>query len=412
MFRSLLRAAKQFHAHERDNKSIYTAVRSCALMPYYGIRDDWKREQSLRALVDDFTPHHTVPWSDVVTAVRQAFTASSKLPACERLDRAFNTLRVLGVHNELILKHTEKGLFSSKRRSDDITFRVGDLVRIESVGRGVVCGWHLPRLKYANMKPKYMVLAHCRKGNVDDGRDRMRVYTVEASRLKPAKKREAIKNPALLFYFDGFDNGRHLPCAALAARYPDDVVSIVEPPVVPSILELQHADEPQLVQFLQSPNATVVYISKAVLEAKWMAEAGPLAKRELEAAMEVYAAGEKSAGRDRMRELVDKHPDYAAAIEMLAMVCLDDSMSIFSVSVMSWAYMVDKAEESLQLFQRVLELKPYHTGALSGVATSAAKLRQWDIAHVAAAKIMRIEPQSAIAKRVLSKVDEALYYMF
>ncbi|RHZ12302.1 hypothetical protein DYB31_003218 [Aphanomyces astaci] len=112
--------------------------------------------------------------------------------------------------------------------------------------------------------------------------------------------------------------------------------------------------------------------------------------------MEVYAGGNKPAGRKQMKAIVKAHPTYVSALEILAITTLDDG----------------NAEDALDLFQRVVDLKPLHLRGLSGLATSAAKLRQWDVAHASAAKLIRLDPTSSIAKRVLAKVDDALYYLF
>ncbi|CAK4080990.1 unnamed protein product [Aphanomyces euteiches] len=397
VYRALLRAAKQFHANETEQKSLYAAVRSCSLLPYDGIREDWKREQTLRQYIDGMTPHNQLTWDEVATAIHARFTAESKLPPGERLDRAFDALRTVGLHNSIIQTFIENGHFTPKHRTQAMEFRIGDIVRIEGVGRGVVVSWHLPQLKYRESTSRYTVLVHSRKGGEDDTGDRWKLYSTAESRLKLAKKQQPIHNPSLLFYFDGFENGRHIPCKPLATRFPDDdSSSSATAASVPSILELQNADERQLIEYLRSPDATVVQISKTVLEAKWMDEAGPTARRELEAAMEAYASGDKAKGFQDIKNVVDSHPTYASAIEMLAIAALDDN----------------RTEESLKLFQRVVKLKPYHLRALSGLATSAAKLKRWDLAHVTAAKLIRLEPQSSIAKRVLSKVDDALYHLF
>ncbi|RHZ06632.1 hypothetical protein DYB26_003609 [Aphanomyces astaci] len=420
--RVLLRAAKQFHQYESEHRSLYAAVRSGSLLPYHGIREDWKREQSLRSLVDGMSPHETLAWRDVVTAVRDKFTAAdSKLPVSERLDRAFTTLRLLGLHNDMVHAHIANGMFAPKRRDGlpmDVLFKVGDVVRVEGIGRGVVCSWNVPRLKYRKCTPKYTILAHIRPRPKDDESDedtaadhdfddRWRMYHVDETRIKLSRKASPVKNPSLLCYFDGFEHGRHVPCRSLMARFPDDVAPPPHArPVIPSILDLQNADEDALVLYVQSPDATVSHIARTVLDAKWMDEAGPGAKRDLERAMEVYAGGNKPAGRKQMKAIVKAHPTYVSALEILAITTLDDGTYI------NYLPSYSNAEDALDLFQRVVDLKPLHLRGLSGLATSAAKLRQWDVAHASAAKLIRLDPTSSIAKRVLAKVDDALYYLF
>ncbi|ETW04817.1 hypothetical protein, variant 1 [Aphanomyces invadans] len=407
LYRALLRAAKEFHSYEVEHKCLYAAVRSGSLMPYDGIREDWKQEQSLRSLVDGMTPHETLAWVDLVAAIRSKFRATDvKLPVNERIDRAFSTLRLLGLHNDMVHCHNSKDLFTPKRRDAlpmEVLFKVGDIVRVEGVGRGVVCSWHVPRLKYRKCTPKYTILPHIRPNpdsksaaDADDFGDRWRLYHVDETRVTLSRKASPVKNPSLLCYFDGFEGGRHVPCRSLAARYPDDDIDAPKKPAhIPSILDLQNAEEPDLVLYLQSADATVAHIARTVLEAKWMDDAGPTARRDLEAAMEVYATGNKAEGQRRMKAVIKMHPGYVSAVEMLAIAALDNG----------------NAEQSLELFQRVVELKPFHLRGLSGLATSAAKLKRWDVAHASAAKLFRLDPTSSIAKRVLAKVDDAIYYL-
>ncbi|OQR82597.1 hypothetical protein ACHHYP_15745 [Achlya hypogyna] len=397
LYRALLRLAKDFHTNEQANKSIYAGVRSGGLLPYDGVQDDWKREQGFRLHLDVFSPSNVqkMSFAEVVAAIGLKFRAESRLGAAERIDRGFSTLRALGDHNALIQVCISNGAFTPKRRTHEVYFRVGDVVDIQGLGRGVVCGWYLPKLKYMDhrtgVQPKYSVLLQTdRTGEID----RWKLHRVTQNRVHMAEIPEPVTNPSLIFYFDGFELGRHVPSAALAARYPDDVTTVA-PPVLPTIMQLQSADEALLTQYLRSSDSTIVSFAKVALESTWLNEAGEAAKAALDDAMALYESGARVEGKAALEHLVEANPDWAPALEKLAMVTLAD----------------EKFAEAQKLFARVLDLKPSHFRALSGLATCAVRLRDWTLAHDTAAKLVRLEPDSPIARKVLAKVDEAMYHL-
>jgi hypothetical protein len=63
---------------------------------------------------------------------------------------------------------------------------------------------------------------------------------------------------------------------------------------------------------------------------------------------------------------------------------------------------------ALTLFQRVLELKPFHFGALEGSALCAAHLKQWHVAHEMTSRLLRLYPKSSTASRIADRIDDEL----
>ncbi|OQR93187.1 hypothetical protein THRCLA_08520 [Thraustotheca clavata] len=397
LYRALLRVAKGFYLNEQAGRSIYAGVRSGGLIPYAGVQTDWKNEQSFRMHLDALGPRDVqkMEWKDVVAATRLKFTAESRLNRNERIDRGFLALKNLGNHNALVRTCLENGAFDPKYRPPGLLYRVGDVVDVQGLGKGVICSWYFPKLKYAKerkLKVKYMVLLHTDKTAPED---RWKLYRVHQERIHLAEIPAPISNPSLIFYFDGFEDGRHVPSAALAQRFPEDVKP-TPASILPTIMQLQNADEEELTKYLTSPDKTIVNFTKVALEAIWSNEAGENAKQELESALDQLESSEAAAeGISAIEKLVQAHPDWAHALEKLAMAHLAE----------------ENFKDAHRLFQRVLDLKPNHFRALSGLATCAVRLRDWNLAHDTASKLIRISPESAIALKVLAKVDEALYHL-
>jgi hypothetical protein len=136
-----------------------------------------------------------------------------------------------------------------------------------------------------------------------------------------------VSNPFLLFYFDGFENGRHIPSAPLARRFPDDVAvdaanqegNAAEMPYTPSILQLQFADEAKLIQYLRCNDATVIQFASAALEGKWIGTAGDDAQASVRQALKMMDMSEHKDARDLLLQVVHAYPDYAYAWSKLGM---------------------------------------------------------------------------------------------
>lgn len=134
-------------------------------------------------------------------------------------------------------------------------------------------------------------------------------------------------NPSLLLYFDGFENGRHVPSAPLARRFPDDVAAdatsqdeaVETAAYTPSILQLQFADEEKLVQYLRCADTTVAQFALAALEGKWIGASGEEAQISVRQALKMMDVGEHASARDLLLQVVHSHPDYAFAWSKLGM---------------------------------------------------------------------------------------------
>jgi TolA-binding protein len=126
----------------------------------------------------------------------------------------------------------------------------------------------------------------------------------------------------MLIHFDGHANGRHVPCNALAKRFPDDIVASENDdaqnigssaPQAPSILQLQFADEDKLVQYLRCEDSTVIQFATAALEGRWIGEAGEETQQCVRGALRHMEEGDLSAAKQALYKVVAEYPEYAYA---------------------------------------------------------------------------------------------------
>lgn len=59
----------------------------------------------------------------------------------------------------------------------------------------------------------------------------------------------------------------------------------------------------------------------------------------------------------------------------------------------------------MRYYETALEKNPHLLDALTGLGTCATKLQRWEIAHSAAVRLMRLQPDNEVAKILL---DNAL----
>lgn len=132
-----------------------------------------------------------------------------------------------------------------------------------------------------------------------------------------------MNSPSLLLYFDGFENGRHVPSAPLARRFPDDVATASgadaaqiasEPVNAPSILQLQFEDEEQLVQYLRCDDAIVIQLVTAALEGRWIGASTDAAQNAVRRALQLMDENEFASARDLLLRVVEEEDsEYAYA---------------------------------------------------------------------------------------------------
>lgn len=134
------------------------------------------------------------------------------------------------------------------------------------------------------------------------------------------RPRQAVQNPSLLLYFDGFENGRHVASAPLARRFPDDACGSAtacasgSTPTTPSILQLQFEEEEELVQYLRCDDAIVIHLVTAALEGRWINASTDAAQDAVLRARELMDSGEFASARDLLLRVVeDEDPEYAYA---------------------------------------------------------------------------------------------------
>lgn len=201
---------------------------------------------------------------------------------------------------------------------------------------------------------------------------------------------QAIANPSLLLYFDGFDDGRYVPSAPLARRFPDDRSATDdeqhEAVAVPSIVQLQFADEPTLLQYLRCDDATVVQFATAALEGKWLGASSERAQRSVREALQLMDMGSVVQARDLLLRVVeDEDVTYAYAWTKLGLA----------------EFRAGDAATALRYYETALSLNPQLVDALVGLGTCATKLQRWDVAHRAAVELMRLQPANAVARMLL-----------
>jgi hypothetical protein len=146
---------------------------------------------------------------------------------------------------------------------------------------------------------------------------------------------QPIQHPSVVVYFDGFANGRHIPCSSLAQRYPDDIpaedivmrrTEMTIPPA-PSILQLQFADEDKLIQYLRCDDSTVVQFVNAALEGKWLSECGDDAQRRVRSALKQLDQGDSAGAKETLLAVVEDYPNYAYGWSKLGSVQLKTGKS-------------------------------------------------------------------------------------
>jgi tetratricopeptide (TPR) repeat protein len=64
-------------------------------------------------------------------------------------------------------------------------------------------------------------------------------------------------------------------------------------------------------------------------------------------------------------------------------------------------YMRDLADDSYDLCELVLEMKPHHFGAWHGLALCAVRLRDWETALAAGKEALRLQPHSGANREII-----------
>lgn len=142
-------------------------------------------------------------------------------------------------------------------------------------------------------------------------------------------------------------------------------------------------------RYLAGDDPLLAQRAAAALWDHWFSERGPRARQRLENGLAALRAGELAQAEAELLALMAEHPGWAEAINAVAMV----------------RYRQRRYAESAQLCRRVLELKPRHFGAWSGLAHSAIHERDWALARYACRQALRIQPHEAEHRRVLNFIE-------
>uniref|UniRef100_A0AAV1T0A0 Tetratricopeptide repeat protein n=1 Tax=Peronospora matthiolae TaxID=2874970 RepID=A0AAV1T0A0_9STRA len=309
-----------------------------------------------------------------------------------RVDAAFDALRSVDDHDALIQAFADRGIFQSKERTEAMEFLIGDVVQVKGEKRGVILAWHVTAdTLEADAGPQvvYDVLPHSPGSSFAT-----KLYNVPQDELRRDEAPKAVQHPALLLYFDGFDGTRHLPSRALATRYPGDVTGKLKDTdvvvAIPSIIQLQFADEDQLLTYLRCDDSTIVQFAMASLEGMWFGECGPSAQSEVQRAVDLAGQKKWDQAREVLHEVVHGYPEYAYAWNKLAMI----------------EYQSGNFCKALGHYDTAVKLKPQLVEALIGLGTCAIRLQRWTLAHQAAVELLKVQPNNDTARML---IEQAVY---
>jgi tetratricopeptide (TPR) repeat protein len=138
------------------------------------------------------------------------------------------------------------------------------------------------------------------------------------------------------------------------------------------------------VECLKSPNPTVAFLGEDGLRECWKNEEGAAARLELDEGMRLLDRGRLEEGEIKLRQLVAAYPRWAEALNQHAIAL----------------YLLGEFEQSIDLCEIVVLLKPHHMGAWQGLALNAAALRDWDSIERAGRAMERIQPSQDHSERL------------
>ncbi len=124
----------------------------------------------------------------------------------------------------------------------------------------------------------------------------------------------------------------------------------------------------------------------------WLNEAGPAARRQIDEGIDAMNAGDLDLAAEMFEHLMDDFPDWAEAINKQATV----------------RYLQGQLEQSIELCQRALTLKPDHFGAWNGLAICAVQREDWPLALRAVQESLRLQPHSRSNRQLLRLVESRL----
>ena len=147
--------------------------------------------------------------------------------------------------------------------------------------------------------------------------------------------------------------------------------------------------ERELTTCLATEDALTVQLAAGGLWEIWMNEAGPAARKRLDAGNEAMGGGDFDAAATIFEKLTRDFPEWAEALNKLATV----------------RYLQGRPTESLRLCEEVLRRKPDHFGAWNGLTMCAVQVEDWVLALKGARESKRIQPGSAYNQQLLRLIE-------
>ncbi len=147
--------------------------------------------------------------------------------------------------------------------------------------------------------------------------------------------------------------------------------------------------ERELTACLAAEDPLVIQLAAGGLWEIWMNEAGPAARKRLDAGNEALGRGDFDEAAEVFTGLSRDFPDWAEARNKLATVL----------------YLQGRPAESIRLCEEVLRQKPDHFGAWNGLTLCAVQVEDWVLALKGARASVRIQPGSAYNRQLLKLIE-------
>lgn len=153
-----------------------------------------------------------------------------------------------------------------------------------------------------------------------------------------------------------------------------------------------HRDEPNLIPILKYRDSHLVQLAVDAMWQCWLSEKGPEAQKYLDEGSTHLASQEFQPAEMIFNDLMQQYPDWAEPMNKLATLY----------------YLSDQTKESLELAEKVVEIKPHHFGAWNGIAVCAVKLQQWEVAKNALIRCIELVPSSQQNHDMLTFVEQQI----
>lgn len=147
--------------------------------------------------------------------------------------------------------------------------------------------------------------------------------------------------------------------------------------------------ERELTACLASNDPVAVQLAASGLWEIWMNEAGPAARKRLDAGNEALGGGDFDAAETIFEKLCRDFPDWPEARNKLATVL----------------YLQGRPAESIRMCEEVLRGKPDHFGAWNGLTLCAVQVEDWVLALRGARASVRLQPASAYNRQMLKLIE-------